>query len=80
MVDTEATKHVYSDRSVIITYIQTREEEVIYLRDSRTLVVVGKGTVQLKLTSRKVLPLSDVLHVKKISCNLVSGSLLNKVK
>ena len=40
--------------------------------------MIGKGKVLLKLTSRKVLPLSDVLHVLDICWNLVSVSLLRK--
>ena len=42
-------------------------------------LVIGKGKVLLKLTSGKVLALSDVLHVLDIRWNLVSVSLLEKV-
>ena len=38
--------------------------------------MIGKGKVLLKLTSRKMLTLSDVLHVLDIHGNLVSLSLL----
>lgn len=42
--------------------------------DSRPAPVIGKGKVMLKLTSGKVLSLSDVLHVPEIRSNLVSVS------
>jgi len=40
--------------------------------------VVGKGTVELKLTSGKTLTLIDALHVPDMCKNLVFGDLLNK--
>ena len=48
--------------------------------DSRFTPVIGKEKVLLKLTSGKVLALSDVLHVLDISWNLVSLSLLGKAR
>ena len=42
--------------------------------------MISKGKVLLKLTSGKVLSLSDVLHVPNIHWNLVSVSLLWKVR
>jgi len=53
-------------------------EEQVYLGDSRTVAVSGKGKVMLKLTSGKTLALSDVLHVPNIRTNLISVGLLNK--
>ena len=46
--------------------------------DSRFTPVIGKEKVLLKLTSGKVLALSDVLHVLDIHWNLVLVSLLGK--
>ena len=46
--------------------------------DSRSTPVLGKGKVVIKLTSGKVLALSDVFHVPDIHWNLVSVSLLGK--
>ena len=40
--------------------------------------VLGKGKVNLKMTSGKVLSLGDVLHVPDIRVNLVSVALLGK--
>ena len=55
------------------------DEKVVYLGDSHTAQVFGKGKVMLKLTSRKTLALNDVLHVPNIRANLVSVALLGKV-
>ena len=52
----------------------------MFIGDSRSIQVIGKGKVLIKLTSRKVLTLSDVLHVLDICWNLVSLSLLGKAR
>ena len=54
-------------------------EEQAYLGDSRTNLVQGKGKVLLKLISRKILALNNVLHVPSIRVNLASVALLGKV-
>jgi len=54
-------------------------EEKVYLGDSKTTPVLGKGKVLLKLRSGKTLALSDVLHVPSIRFNLISVALLSKV-
>ena len=40
---------------------------------------IGKGTVDLKFTSGKVITLINVLHVLDMSKNLVSGYLIREV-
>jgi len=54
-------------------------EEHVYLGDSRTTPVLGKGKVLLKLTSRKTLALSYVLHVPSIRVNIIFVALPGKV-
>ena len=54
-------------------------KKVVYLRDSHTTQVLGKGKVMLKLTLGKTLALNDVLHGPNIRANLVSVALLRKV-
>jgi len=54
-------------------------KEQVYLGDSRTTPVLGKGKVLLKLTYGKILALSDVLHVPSIRVNLIFVVLLSKV-
>ena len=46
--------------------------------NSSSAKVVGKGTVELKFTSGKIVILIDLLHVPDIRKNLVSGTLLSK--
>ena len=50
----------------------------MFMGDSRSSPVIGKGKVLLKLTSGKVLAFSDVLHVPDIRWKLVSVSLFRK--
>ena len=52
----------------------------MFMVNSRSSPVTCKGKVLLKLTSRKVLTYSDVLHVPYICWNLVSMSLLGKAR
>ena len=51
----------------------------MFMGDSRSSLMIGKGKVLLKLNSGKVLALSDVLHVPDIHWNLVLVSLHGKV-
>ncbi|XP_077225034.1 uncharacterized protein LOC143858260 [Tasmannia lanceolata] len=77
-VDTGATRHICSNRSVFSSYELVGDGEQLFMGNSSSSVVTGKGTVLLKLTSGKVLKLCDVLHVPDIRKNLVSVSLLIK--
>jgi len=52
-----------------------RMKKMVYLGNSRTTNVLGKGKV-LKLTSSKMLALNEVLHVPNIKENLVYVALL----
>ncbi|CAH9143287.1 unnamed protein product [Cuscuta epithymum] len=81
MVDSGATKHICKNKSVFTSFSTTMgdDEELVYLADSKTAKVHGKGKVLLKLTSGKSLSLNDVLYVPEIQTNLVSVSLLVKV-
>jgi hypothetical protein len=54
------------------------EEKFVYLSDSKTATVLGKGKILLKLTSGKTLALTNVLHVPSIRTNLISVSILIK--
>ena len=80
IVGSRATRHIYSNRSPFPFYTTMKEgEEQVFMGDSRSSPMIGKGKVLLKLTFRKVLALSDVLHVPDIHWILVSVSLLGKV-
>jgi hypothetical protein len=80
VVDSGATRHICANRDAFTSYSSVGDDEAqVYLGDSRTAAVNGKGKVLLKPTSRKTLALSDVLHVPSIRTNLISLALLNKV-
>ncbi|RVW87939.1 hypothetical protein CK203_033932 [Vitis vinifera] len=79
VVDSGATRHIYGNRSAFTSYtIVKKGEEQVFMGNSRSTLVIGKLKVLLKLTSGKMLALSDVLHVPDIHWNLVSVSLLGK--
>uniref|UniRef100_A0A2N9G3P9 CCHC-type domain-containing protein n=1 Tax=Fagus sylvatica TaxID=28930 RepID=A0A2N9G3P9_FAGSY len=77
-VDTRATRHICSDKKMFSTYHSIEHGEQLFMGNSSTAKVEGKGKVILKMTSGKELTLNDVLHVPDIRKNLVSGSLLSK--
>ena len=77
-VDTGATRHICSNKKMFSTYHSVEHGEQLFMGNSSTARVEGKGKVILKMTSEKELTLNDVLHVPDIRKNLVSGSLLSK--
>lgn len=80
MVDSRATRHICGNRSAFTSYTTVKEgNEQVFMGDSRSTPVIGKGKVLFKLTFEKVLALNDVLHVPDIRWNLVSVSLLGKI-
>jgi len=80
VVDSSATRHICGNISAFTSYTNVGDgEEHVYLGDSRTTLVLGKGKFLLKLTSGKTIALSDVLHVPSIRVNLISIALLGKV-
>jgi len=52
---------------------------MVYLRDSKTVNVFGKGKVLMKLTSGKILALNKVLRVPNMKVNLVFVALLGNL-
>jgi len=80
VVDSGATKHICANINGFTSYTSVGDgEEQVYLGDSRTTLVLGKGKAFLKLKSGKTLALSDVLHVPSIRVNLIFVALLRKV-
>ena len=80
VVDSGATRHICANSDAFTSYTLIGDDEkVVYLGDSHTPPVLGKGKVMLKLTSEKTLALSDVRYVPDISANLVSVVILRKV-
>ncbi|GKV43852.1 hypothetical protein SLEP1_g51101 [Rubroshorea leprosula] len=71
-LDSGATCHVTPFKSSFKTYEEMNGEKFIFMGNSSTCAVVGKGTVKLSLTSRKVLTLQDVYHILGLSKSLIS--------
>ena len=81
VVDFGATKaYLCKQRCFYLLYSGRGKLKVVYLGDSHTAQVLGKGKVMLKLTSGKTLALNDVLYVPNIRANLVSIALLGKMR
>jgi hypothetical protein len=74
-LDTGANVHVYSDATLFSSY-QTARDSTVMMGNGSHASVRGVGTVDLKLTSGKIVQLKNVQHVPTIGKNLVSGSLL----
>ena len=73
MVDSSATRHICANKNAFTSYTLVGDDKkVVYLGDSHTTQVLGKGKVMPKLTLGKTLAFSDVLHVPNIRTNLVS--------
>ena len=77
-MDTGATRHICSDKKMFSSYEAINDGEQLFMGNSFTSKVEGKGKVILNMTSGKELTLNDVLHVPDIRKNLASGSLLSK--
>ena len=77
-VDIGAIRHICSDKKMFFSYEAINDGEQLFMGNSSTSKVEGKGKVILKMTSGKELTLNDVLHVLEIRKNLVSESLLSK--
>nr|XP_016451816.1 PREDICTED: uncharacterized protein LOC107776433 [Nicotiana tabacum] len=80
VVDSGATRHFWAYREAFSSYTPIEDDkEEVYLGDSSTTKVLGKGKVLLKLTSRNTLALVDVLHVHTMRANLIYISLFGSV-
>lgn len=79
--DSGTTRYICSNKNFFFDYTLTREgEEVIYLSDSWSTLVLSNGKILHKLTFRKNLSLNIVLHVPYIKYNLVSIYMLGKAR
>ncbi|KAF3661256.1 hypothetical protein FXO38_11794 [Capsicum annuum] len=76
-IDTGPTRHISGNRNSFKTYELVGDSKIVYMGNSSSTQVVGKGTVELKFTSGKIVTLMDVLHVPDIRKNLVSGYVAN---
>lgn len=75
-LDSGATRHVCKFRNAFSSYKKVGDDEKLFMGNSSTSKVVGKGKVEMKLTSGKTLALNDVYHVPDICKNLISETIL----
>ncbi|KAL0454850.1 UNVERIFIED_CONTAM: hypothetical protein Slati_0824200 [Sesamum latifolium] len=78
ILDTGASRHFCSNKELFKELQEAHDGECVFMGNSTTAGVLGKGKVFLKLTFGKILALNDVLYVPSLRRNLISGSLLNK--
>jgi len=78
IVDTSATKHTCANRGLFQSYEKIDKGVNIFIGNSASASVIGKGKITLKLTFGKLFTLTNVLHVPEMRRNLISGSLLMK--
>ncbi|GJR71192.1 hypothetical protein Tco_0083557 [Tanacetum coccineum] len=76
-VDSGATVHVCKDRCWFKTYESMNDGSILYIGNELTALVHGRGCVDLRFSSGKIVSLLSVLHVYSIRKNLVSSSVLN---
>ncbi|GJV93709.1 zinc finger, CCHC-type containing protein [Tanacetum coccineum] len=76
-VDSGATVHVCKDRCWFKTYESLNDGSILHMGNESTTLVHGRGCVDLRFSSEKVVSLLNVLHVPNIRKNLVSSSVLN---
>jgi hypothetical protein len=68
VVDSGATRHICANRDAFTSYTSVGDEEkFVYLSDSKTATVLGKGKILLKLTSGNIF-----LYKRKIEFFLVA--------
>nr|GEV61821.1 zinc finger, CCHC-type [Tanacetum cinerariifolium] len=76
-VDSGATIHVCKDRCWFNTYESLNDGFILHIGTESTALVHGRGCVDLRFSSRKIISLFNVLHVPNIKKNLVSSGVLN---
>ena len=74
----KATRHICANRLMFSPYTTVGGDEKLYMGNSSTSKVEGVGKIALKMTSRKIVTLINVLHVPDVRKNLVLGCLLSK--
>ena len=78
VLDTGATRHICANKELFQEFDEVTDGDIIYMGNSATAGVCGKGKILLKLTSGKTLALNNVLYVPSMRRNLVSGALLKQ--
>ncbi|GJY72576.1 zinc finger, CCHC-type containing protein [Tanacetum coccineum] len=76
-VDSRETVNVCKDRCWFKIFESLNDGSILHMGNESTALVYGRGCVDLKFSSGKIVSLYNVLHVPNIRKNLVSSSILN---
>ena len=78
MLDIGASKHLCANKELFHNLEDVVDGECVYMGNTTTIGVLGKGKVFLMLTYGKTFVLNNILYVPSLHKNLVFGGLLNK--
>ncbi|CAN1139245.1 Retrovirus-related Pol polyprotein from transposon TNT 1-94 [Linum perenne] len=78
IIDSGASRHFCSSKEMFTELGEVENGEQVYMGNSSSSPVMGKGKISLKLNSGKILALTNVLFVPSLRRNLISAGLLNK--
>ena len=76
--DSGATVYVCNNKEQYKTYDESSIEQQMLMGNYNQAKVIGKGTVEVKMSSGKMMNLTNVFHVPDIKKNLVSANLFCK--
>ena len=79
VLDTSASRHFCANKELFNDFEESTDRECVYMGNSTTAVIMGKGKVKLRLTSGKTLSLNNILYIPSLRRNLIFGDFLNKV-
>ena len=76
--DFGAMMYVCNNKEQFKTYDESSIEQQVLMGNHNKAKVLGKGTVEVKMSSDKMIILTNIFHVLKIKKNLISANLLCK--
>ena len=79
-MDSGASRHLCANKELMINFEEVADGQCVYMGNSFTTAVKGKGKVLLKFASEKLLSLNNILFVPSLRRNLVSSTLLDIVE
>ena len=68
-VDSGATVHVCKDRSWFKIYESLNDGSILHMGNESTALVHGRGCVDLRFSSGKIVTLFNVIDVSSLACN-----------
>ena len=77
ILDSRASRHFCANKELMVDFEEVADRQCVYMGNSFTAAVKGKGNILLKFTSGKMLSLRNVLFVPSLRRNLVSSTLLD---